>query len=84
MHMSEDLLQYRRSVQCTTILVTHHLHEALFLSDRVLVMGLSPGPWIGELPIRLPGPRDRATMRTPAYQGHMAQLLELLESGHRD
>ena len=44
-------------VKCVSILITHDLREAVFLSDRVFVMGPRPSSIIYEEQISLPRPR---------------------------
>ncbi len=44
-------------VRCSAVMITHDLREAVYLSDRVLVMGPRPSSIIYELPIDLPRPR---------------------------
>jgi NitT/TauT family transport system ATP-binding protein len=45
------------------LLVTHNIEEAVFLADRVLVLGSNPGHIRGEVIIDLPRPHDRAAAR---------------------
>jgi NitT/TauT family transport system ATP-binding protein len=54
-----DMLQrlWERT-QCTSILVTHDLREALFLSDTVYVMGPRPSNIVYKLTVDLPRPRS--------------------------
>lgn len=44
--------------QCTSVLVTHDLREALFLSDTVYVMGPRPSKIVYKLSVNLPRPRS--------------------------
>lgn len=55
--MQEWLLRMRHELQLTLLLVTHDVDEAIFLSDRVLVMSSRPGRFI--LEARVPFPRPR-------------------------
>ena len=57
--MQEEVLKIWRAEQSTVILVTHDIDEAIFLSDRVLVMSNRPGTIRNVYAIDLPRPRDR-------------------------
>ena len=57
--MQEELLKIWHAEQCTIILVTHDIDEAIFLSDRVLVMSNRPGTIRSDYEIKLARPRDR-------------------------
>ena len=48
--------------QSTTVLVTHDVDEAIFFSDRVIVMGSAPGTVRDVLPVPLPRPRRHADL----------------------
>ncbi len=43
------------------IMVTHDIDEALYLSDKVVIMANRPGKVKRIIPIPLPRPRDRAS-----------------------
>jgi NitT/TauT family transport system ATP-binding protein len=65
--LNEDLLRVWGQQRWTVVFVTHSVFEAVFLSNRILVMTPRPGRIIADLPIDLPYPRE-ATLRTaPAY-----------------
>lgn len=60
----------------TTLMVTHDVDEAVYLSDRVIVMGRDHGNILADVSIDLPRPRSRSL---PAYHGYTDQLTELLK-----
>ncbi|MDE0232674.1 MAG: ABC transporter ATP-binding protein [bacterium] len=60
--MNEELMRIWRETQKTVLFVTHHIPEAVFLSDRILVLSARPGKILGEIVVDLPRPRT-AEMR---------------------
>ena len=50
--MQDWLLRLRSELQKTTLLVTHDIDEALYLSDRILVLGGSPASIVKEIDLR--------------------------------
>ena len=63
----------------TTLLVTHDVEEALYLSDRVAVMSPRPGRIVVELEVGLPRPRPRReTVTDPRFVDLKEQALEAL------
>ncbi|MHC5938012.1 ABC transporter ATP-binding protein [Nostoc sp.] len=45
------------------LIVTHNIEEALFLADRVIILGSNPGHIRGEVVIDMPRPHDRTSIR---------------------
>jgi NitT/TauT family transport system ATP-binding protein len=58
----------------TVIFITHSVSEAVFLSDRVIVMDKNPGRIVEEVAINLPRPRTIA-MRDTAEFGHFSAAI---------
>ena len=59
--MQENLLKLWRDLSITVLFVTHDVDEAVFLSDRVLVMGSNPGRIVKDLSVSLSRPRNSDT-----------------------
>ena len=55
--MQELLLDIWSDLKTTVIFVTHDIEEAIFLCDRIYVMGVQPGHIKAEIPIHLHRPR---------------------------
>ncbi|PBQ18812.1 sulfonate ABC transporter ATP-binding protein [Pseudomonas congelans] len=79
MKLQDLLLQLAARHAITLLLVTHDVDEALYLSDRVLVMGSRPGTITHALPVGLQTPRDR---RDPLLARLKAQALTELQQAH--
>lgn len=55
------------ATQKTVIFITHGISEAVFLSDRVVVMGINPGHVVEVIDIDLPRPRTLDMRETPEF-----------------
>jgi NitT/TauT family transport system ATP-binding protein len=76
--MGTELLRIWQDRKKTVLFVTHSISEAVFLSDRVVVMTPRPGRVCEVLPIDLPRPRDlrvRALPRFGEYELRVRQLI---------
>ena len=62
----------------TAVFVTHSVYEAVFLSQRVVVMG-RPGRIADEVAIDAPYPRDAAFRATPQFAAWCAQVSAALQ-----
>jgi NitT/TauT family transport system ATP-binding protein len=63
----------------TILFVTHSISEAIYLSDRVIVMGARPGRIVKEVSIGLPRPRNDDTKIAPAFYEYVRELRDLLK-----
>jgi NitT/TauT family transport system ATP-binding protein len=66
----------------TVLFVTHSVDEAVFLSDRVIMLGTQPGRVIADLAIDLPRPRwtdDEALKRSAAFIAYRNDIWHMLK-----
>jgi NitT/TauT family transport system ATP-binding protein len=64
----------------TVLFVTHSIDEAIYLSDRIVVMGVKPGRIISEFKVDLPKPRADYNFRAlPEYGRVRGDIWALLE-----
>jgi len=78
--LQEELLSIWRDNQVTVLMITHDIDEALFLSDRVVMMTNGPAATIGEiLEIPFARPRNRSQiMEDPRYYDLRNHALDFL------
>ena len=79
--MQTYLLQIWKEVDVTIVFVTHDLDEAVYLADRVLVLGAHPGRILEMVEVPVPRPRDPAQLDTPLFQATRKHLSTLI---HRE
>lgn len=78
--LQDELLQLWERTKLTVLFVTHAIEEAVFLSNRVVVMSPGPGRISDEVAVDLPRPRD---VTAPEF-GEMRRLLaSRLHSHHQ-
>jgi NitT/TauT family transport system ATP-binding protein len=73
--MGDWLVDVRRQTPKTVVFVTHSLHEAIALSDRIAVMTSRPGRIKQLLEVGLPFPRD---LNAPTAGDLRAKLWEAI------
>ncbi|HEY6958223.1 MAG TPA: ABC transporter ATP-binding protein [Candidatus Limnocylindria bacterium] len=78
--MQAELLRIWNASQKTVVFVTHQIDEAIFLSDRVVVMSARPGRILADIKIDLPRPRALDMKRTPQFVAYEDQIWKLLAS----
>jgi len=61
MRMQDEVLRLWENRRTTMLLVTHDIDEAIYMSDRILIMTQAPGRIDREIAIDLARPRDRTS-----------------------
>ncbi|MGK7912354.1 MAG: ABC transporter ATP-binding protein [Synechococcus sp.] len=76
--MQELLLDIWDEDKTTIVFVTHDIEEAVFLGDRILVMGVNPGHIKEQINIPLQRPRHIDDMLTPEFTQLNRQVFDLI------
>ncbi len=77
--MGEELLRIWELEHKTVVMVTHDINEALYLADRVLVLGKRPASIKLDMPVSLARPRRPELRYSPAFGRMAAQLRAAIE-----
>lgn len=72
--MNLELVALRRFDNQTVLFITHSISEAVFLSDRVLVMSARPGKVIADITIDLPEQRTAETRQDRAFFDYVSAI----------
>jgi NitT/TauT family transport system ATP-binding protein len=82
--MQSYLLQIWKRVDVTILFITHDLDEAVYLSDRILVLGVNPGGVREFIENPVPRPRTAAQFLSPEFLALKARLDELIHAPSSD
>ena len=72
--LNEDLHRIWLRDRWTGLFVTHNVSEAVYLSDRVVVMSSRPGRIVADLPVELPTPRAPDHRAEPAFAAYVRDI----------
>jgi NitT/TauT family transport system ATP-binding protein len=81
--MQTELMRIWEEGRKTVLFVTHQIDEAVFLSDRVLVLARRPGRIQENVAITLPRPRPLAVKRTGEFVAYVDRIWRLIEDDVR-
>jgi NitT/TauT family transport system ATP-binding protein len=81
--LNEDLVRIWQQTRWTGIFVTHNVAEAVFLSQRVLVMSARPGRIIADVPIPFAYPRTTELRADPDFGRLTVELTQKLREAVR-
>ncbi|GGN61968.1 ABC transporter ATP-binding protein [Oceanobacillus indicireducens] len=77
MQLQDLLLEIQEIRSTTMIIVTHDIDEALYLCDRILILGGQPGRLEGKLSIEEAKPRDRGDSNLAAKKAKILDVLHI-------
>ncbi len=77
-HMQAELLRICAATQTTVVFVTHSIPEAVYLSDRVVVMSPGPGRITSIIPVGLDRSRDEGTREATQFYDKITEVREAL------
>jgi ABC-type nitrate/sulfonate/bicarbonate transport system ATPase subunit len=75
MRMQDEVLRIWRARGTTMLLVTHDIDEAIYMSDRIVIMSPRPGRVDRVIDVPLPRPRQR---NAPEFMRMRSEILEIL------
>ena len=78
--MQEELLATWERTRKTILYVTHNIHEAVWMADRVVVLSRRPGRVLEIVPIELKRPRTEAMLGEPAFVRAVERIWALIKS----
>ena len=82
--MNEELQRIWMVTGKTVLMVTHSIEEAVFLSDRVVILSHRPGRVRDVLELPFSRPRAAALRYTPEFSGIAAKVRETIERAERE
>jgi NitT/TauT family transport system ATP-binding protein len=82
--MQEELLAIWERTRQTILYVTHNIHEAVWMADRVVALSRRPGRVVEVVPVKLPRPRTEAMLGEPAFVQAVEQIWALIKSQARE
>jgi NitT/TauT family transport system ATP-binding protein len=77
--MQAELLRIWQTSAKTVLFITHQIGEAIFLSDRVIIMSARPGRILGDMVVDLPRPRALDVKRLPGFVEMEDRIWHMLE-----
>jgi len=75
MRMQDEVLRLWQARRTTMLLVTHDIDEAIYMSDRIVIMTQRPGRIERIIPVNLTRPRDRSSAEFLQLRGEILELL---------
>lgn len=75
-HLQDELVRLQAQDDTSMLLVTHDIDEAIYVSDRIIVLTANPGEIYETIDITLPKPRDRSSELFSYYRKKILQTFQ--------
>ena len=87
MRMQDEVLRIWRTQRTTMLFVTHDIDEAIYMSDRIVIMTPRPGRIEQIIPVEMERPRDRSSENFLRLRGDILEIMHfagrsLSDNGH--
>lgn len=82
--LQEQLLELWAATKKTILFITHSIDEAVYMANRVVVMGARPGRIVEEIVVDLPRPRTGSVRALPRFGEIRSYAWEILKKGIRE
>lgn len=78
--LQDELIALHHRLGLSVLLITHDIEEAVYLADRILILGDTPARVLTDIPIDLPRPRSRISPGFDSVRAHV--LARVLNTNH--
>jgi ABC-type nitrate/sulfonate/bicarbonate transport system ATPase subunit len=82
MRMQDEVVRLWQARNTTVLLVTHDIDEAIYMSDRIVLMTPSPGRIQGIIPIPFTRPRQRNSAEFLSLRSRILEQLDFTGNAH--
>ncbi|MBS3794273.1 MAG: ABC transporter ATP-binding protein [Candidatus Thorarchaeota archaeon] len=76
-YLQDEFLRIWENTGSSILFVTHNVDEAVYTSDRILVLSNIPSQIIAEFDIDIPRPRDRTSKECIEYRAEVLEILKV-------
>lgn len=76
--MQDFLLEICEKYKHTVLFITHDIEEAVYLSDRIIVLGKNPATVLGDIKIEIKRPRNRELLLESKFLEYKKNIMDLL------
>lgn len=82
-HLQDELLRLQAQKETSILLVTHDIDEAIYLSDKIIILSANPGRIYDIVDIKLTKPRDRSSEYFHQYRKNILRTFKLSSEAKR-